>query len=151
MKKIFSAFFLVAMSGCATVRDDLPPLAVTSTHMAPGKTSKELCGSARDWAALTFRDSKEVVQVYDPDRGRMIGRGNFTAYGFAGTPFVVGFAFIFDCKDGSLSAKYSQYTVSSSGLPTSELREDSMNNLRTKSEAMTRRLDTGLAGMLGAQ
>lgn len=71
----------------------------------PGISAMELQGRAREWVALTFQDAHQVMQLDDPTRGVLIGRGytevlvNATR-NRSGTPRLVSFTFRFDFRDG---------------------------------------------------
>ena len=99
-----------ALTACATVDRSAPPLEIVTVHDVPGRTKQEICGAARDWAAVSFRDSNAVIQVYDPERGTMIGKGNMTLLGAFGTPFVANFTLTVDCKDGK-ARSLSRYRI----------------------------------------
>ncbi|MDR2838259.1 MAG: DUF4468 domain-containing protein [Azonexus sp.] len=86
------------LSGCAT-GPMTPPLSVVTIHEAPGKTKADVCRSARDWAARTYKDSKAVVEVYDLDAGTMIGKGSMSTYALL-TPVYVAYTLQVECKDG---------------------------------------------------
>lgn len=146
-KTLFSIGVAMAASGCATQYPDLPPLEVVSVHEVAGKTKQELCGSARDWVALSFKDSNAVIQVFDAERGKLIGKGNMTIYGYAGTPFKVDFTLMADCKDGRVRAIYSEYQGNHQGT-SYPLMQDSMNLLQTKADAATKKLDASLGSHL---
>lgn len=136
-----------ALTACATVDRSAPPLEIVTVHDVPGRTKQEICGAARDWAAVSFRDSNAVVQVYDPERGTMIGKGNMTLAGAMGTPFVVSFTVTVDCKDGKARSKWDGFTNRFQGTEY-PLIEDSMNKLQTKARAAVSKFDASLLAKL---
>ncbi|OGB69890.1 MAG: hypothetical protein A2486_05955 [Burkholderiales bacterium RIFOXYC12_FULL_65_23] len=97
------------MVGCATV-ETVPPLSVVDVVPVEGKSASQLCHASRDWAALNFRDSKSAIQVFDADRGQMIGRGVLPVY-VMGVPISVSFSMSVECKDGRIRASFSDYAI----------------------------------------
>lgn len=144
--KTILALVVFALAGCATAEQG-PTLTVSSVYDAPGKTKQEICNTARDWAAVTFKDSKAVIEVFDAERGKLIGKGNMTLYGYASTPFRVGFTMTVDCRDGKMRASFDNYMLHYQGM-TSQLREDSMNNLQTKARTETNTMAQNLAAQV---
>lgn len=116
MKKMLAAgAAALVLAGCATIETEtVPPLSVTEVIPVEGKSASQLCHGARDWAALSFRDSKSVIQVFDADRGQMIGRGTMPVYVF-GSPISVSFLMSVECKDGRIRASFSDYATSYMG------------------------------------
>lgn len=145
--KLLIAATVVALSGCAASAQQPPPLEIVKIHEAPGKSKAEVCRTARDWVALTFKDSKAVVEVYDLEAGTMIGKGRVILLGFGATPFPTDFTIQVDCKDGRARSTYSGFMTNSSGM-TYPLKEDSMNNLRSKAAARIAELDLTLGTRL---
>jgi hypothetical protein len=148
MKLLLPAVAIAALAGCATT-DTTPPLSVVRVHEAPGLSKQAICSRARDWAALTFKDSKAVVEVYDPAEGKLIGKGGFSiATGFA--VFPISFTMVIECKDGRYRSTFENYQTHSS-YGAYPLREDPVNNLKTKAEARTRELEAKLAGHVASK
>lgn len=148
--KFFKFVAIAAMSvltACATVDRSAPPLEIVTVHDVPGRTKQEICGAARDWAAVSFKDSNAVIQVYDPERGTMIGKGNMTLTGYAGSQNLVNFTLTVDCKDGKARSTWSSFTLRYQGSEY-PLIEDSLNNLRTKARAAVTSLDASLLAKL---
>lgn len=136
-----------ALTACASVDRSAPPLEIVTVHDVPGRTKQEICGAARDWAAVSFRDSNAVVQVYDPERGTMIGKGNMTLLGAFGTPFTANFTLTVDCKDGKARSKWDGFMSRSQGVEY-PLTEDPLNTLQTKARAAVGNLDASLLAKL---
>lgn len=137
-----TAIAVSALVGCAS-SDMTPPLSVVSVHEAPSLSKHAICSRARDWAALTFKDSKAVVEVYDPAEGKLIGKGGFTlSTGFA--VFPVSFTLVVECKDGRFRSTYDNFLTHGT-YGAHPLREDRMNTLKTKANAKTQELDASLA------
>lgn len=141
--KIVTIAAAVALSACATVDNSAPPLEIVAVHDVPGRTKQQICGAARDWAAVSFKDSNAVIQVYDPERGTMIGKGNMVLLGFAATPFTVNFTLTVECKDSKMRSTWNNFSSRHQGNEY-PLREDSMNNLQTKARTAVTTLDAGL-------
>lgn len=132
--------------GCATPgAAEQEPLSVTTIHEVPGKTGQDICRQARDWVALNFKDSKAVIEVFDLEQGKLIGKGGMPVPGFGGTPINVSFSIQVDCKDGKVRTTFDRFTVSTT-YGQGPLREDPLNMLRTKTEAKVREMDAALAG-----
>lgn len=141
------------MLGCAAPAErDLQPLSVVSIHEAPGRSKADVCRSSRDWAAVTFRDSKAVIEVLDLESGTMIGKGRVTLLGYAGTPFPVDFTLRVDCRDGRARVTFDGWM--SSDIRTGQrypLREDSLNMLQTKARTSAADMAADLAKALNAK
>lgn len=147
MKKWMVVAVAIALSACATAETSAPLLEIVAVHDVPGQTKQQICGAARDWAAVSFRDSNAVIQVYDPERGTMIGKGNMALVGFAGAPFTVGFTLTVECKDGRTRFTWSGFTNRQQGKEY-PLIEDSLNNLQTKARTAVTSLDASLLKQL---
>jgi hypothetical protein len=104
MRYLMAALAAVLFSGCATA-PAAPPIELVRVHVTPGKSKGDLCRAARDWAAVTFRDSKAVVEVYDPDAGSMIGKGVFMIPALT-EQWPAHFTMVVECKDGKARATY---------------------------------------------
>lgn len=101
---------VLAAAGCATTPAG-PPIVVAGAYPAPGVTKSDVCGRARDWAARTFSDSKAVVEVYDQERGKMIGKGNMMVPGPLGVDQRVAFTLDATCADGELRARMDGFYI----------------------------------------
>jgi hypothetical protein len=144
--KFFKFVAIAAVSvltACATVDRSAPPLEIVAVHDVPGRTKQQICGAARDWAAVSFKDSNAVIQVYDPERGTMIGKGNMTLTGYAGSQNLVNFTLTVDCKDGKARSTWNNFTFRYQGNEY-PLIEDSLNKLQTKARTAVTSLDAGL-------
>lgn len=149
MKRFLAAAVAIALSACAVAQTGAPPLEIVAVHDVAGRTKQEICGAARDWAAVSFKDSNAVIQVYDPERGTMIGKGNMALVGFAGAPFTVGFTLTVECKDGRTRFTWNGFTNRQQGKEY-PLIEDSLNNLQTKARAAVGTLEVGLLTKLAS-
>ena len=146
MRKIFTAgLAALALAGCATI-ETVPPLSVTEVIPVEGKSASQLCHGARDWAALNFRDSKSVIQVFDADRGQMIGRGTMPVYVY-GSPILVSFVMSVECKEGRIRAAFSDYTTSYMGQD-SLLNVEGPAKLQSQAAARTKELISSLGSHL---
>jgi hypothetical protein len=145
MKRIATLAATLCVIGCATSSAaDQEPLSVSTVHEVPGKTGQDICRQARDWVALNFNDSKAVIEVFDLEQGKLIGKGGMPVPGFGGAPINVSFSMQVDCKDGKVRTTFDRFTVSTT-YGQGPLREDSLNMLRTKTEARVREMDAALA------
>lgn len=141
--KLIAIAAFAALIACGTVAAHAEPLEIVSVHDVPGRTKQEICSSARDWAAVSFKDSNAVIQVFDPERGMLIGKGNMALTGFAGASFTVGFTLTVECKDGRTRFTWNGFTNRQQGKEY-PLIEDSLNNLQTKARAAIGTLEAGL-------
>ncbi|MBB4603279.1 hypothetical protein HNQ93_003043 [Hymenobacter luteus] len=111
---------LVALLGSSTVlqaqttQPPLPHLPLDSaTHkiayrgvmVAAGVPAAELYGRTREWAVRQFEDALQVVQLDDPARGVLMGRGVTLAHGVGSTPgadrdFALSFLFRLRVSEG---------------------------------------------------
>lgn len=145
--KLVAITVFAAMAAVSSVAASAEALEVVAVHDVPGRTKQEICSSARDWAAVSFKDSNAVIQVFDPERGTMIGKGNMALTGFAGAPFTVGFTLTVECKDGRTRLTWNGFTNMQKGKEY-PLIEDSLNNLQTKARAAVGALEAGLLTQL---
>lgn len=131
---------LVVLAGCAAPvvapTDATPPLEVSEVIAVEGKSSQDLCNAARDWTATAFRDSKAVVEVFDPVRGRLIGKGNMAVPIVYGMTIPVHFTMTIDCKDGRIRAVFTNYETSYGGAR-SPIIDDGRNQVKTKAAGLT--------------
>ena len=146
MRKILAVGLVaLALAGCATV-ETVPPLSVAEVVPIEGKSASQLCHGARDWAALTFRDSKSVIQVFDADRGQMIGRGVMPVYVF-GSPISVTFTMSVECKDGCIRASFNDYATSYMGQD-NPLVVEGPSRIQSQAAARTKELISSLGAHL---
>lgn len=146
--KLVAIASVSALTACATVEHSAPPLEIVTVHDVPGRTKQEICGSARDWAAVSFRDSNAVVQVYDPERGTMIGKGNIILLvGALNTPIAANFTLTVDCKDGKVRSRWDGFAIRWGSIE-HPLTEDPVNKLQTKARDAVGKLDASLLARL---
>lgn len=103
----------LTLAGCATV-EQMPPLLISEVVPVEGRSASQLCADARDWAVFTFKDSKSVIQVFDAERGKMIGNGMMSVY-VLGSPISVKFTMSVECRDERIRASFSDYATSYMG------------------------------------
>ncbi len=105
-----------AAAGCETGAPSRPiaPLEHIQVHEVIGRTKQELCNAARDWAAMTFKDSSAVVEVFDAEQGKMIGKGR-TTVPFMGTAQPIDFTLIVECRDGRARATFADPLMTGPG------------------------------------
>lgn len=73
---IFAAGVLFSyFSSHAQVSDSISPLRYEQVIEIKGKMKGELYKKAKMWLAKNFKDSKEVIQIDDPEGGHLYGRG----------------------------------------------------------------------------
>lgn len=149
MKRFATLAASLCVFGCATPgAADHEPLSLTAIHDVPGKTGPEICRQARDWAALNLRDSKAVIEVFDLEQGKLIGKGGMSVPGPTGLPNHLGFSLQVDCKDGKVRTTFSQFVLKSQGGEAPLQEGDPLNILRSRTEAKTRAMDADLANHL---
>ena len=146
MKIIAAIALATALVGCATTEQG-QALSVVSVHEVPGKTKQQLCIAARDWAALTFQDSEAMIEVFDAERGKFIGKGNMTVNGYDSAHFRVNITMTIECRDGRMRSSFEDYRIASQGQ-SYPLTEDGMNHLQTKAWAKTVEMAQNLESQL---
>ena len=146
MKIIATIALAGALVGCA-ITEQGQALSVVSVREAPGKTKQQICMAARDWAALTFQDSEAMIQVFDAERGKFIGKGNMTVNGYDSTLFRVIFTMTIECRDGRMRSSFEDYRIASQGQ-SYPLTEDGINHLQTKAWAKTVEMAQNLESQL---
>jgi hypothetical protein len=144
MSSALAAAAVAALTGCAS-GPPLPPLEVVAVHEAKG-TKQQLCTAARDWAALTFKDSKAVVEVFDAEQGKLIGKGRIRLASITEI-FPADFTMVVECRDGRVRASYSRVQPYSKGSPF-PLVETSLLPLRSQAETEIKRIDADLGAYL---
>ncbi|MEO5660274.1 MAG: DUF4468 domain-containing protein [Polaromonas sp.] len=145
--KIIAAIALAgALVGCATTEQG-QALSVVSVHEAPGKSKQQICIAARDWTTLAFKDSGAVIDVFDADLGKLMGKGNMTVNGYDSTPFRVNFTMTIECQDGRIRYSFDDYRIASQGR-SYPLTEDGVNHLQTKAWAKTVEMAKNLESQL---
>lgn len=139
-----ATLLIAALAGCAvTPEAPPPPMTISAIHEAPGRTKQQLCTAARDWAALTFRDSKAVVEVYDPEQGKMIGKGRVMLTSIGGY-MPTEFTLLVECKDGRARTTYDGVQPYHQGQPF-PLISNGVFTLREQADTKLRALDSSLA------
>lgn len=118
-----------------------------AVHELAGRTRAQLCTAARDWAALTFRDSKAVVEVFDPADGKLIGKGR-TRVSFMASVFPVDFTVVVECRDGRVRSTFDQFVAYSSQGVAFRVADSPSDVLRGNVLAEMKRLDGDLAAYL---
>ena len=146
MKIIATMALAGALVGCATT-ERVQTLSVVSVHEVPSKTKQQICIAARDWAALTFKDSEAMIEVFDAERGKFIGKGNMTVNGYDSTLFRVIFTMTIECRDGRMRSSFEDYRIASQGQ-SYPLTEDGMDHLQTKAWAKTVEMAQNLESQL---
>ncbi len=114
-RKSISMTALVAafgwLAGCATMvsapEEDLQYQKVHDVSLS----QTEIFDKAQEWLAVTFVDSKEVVEVANRETGTIIGKGRvqISPTGIVAIP--VRFTIKIDTKDGRYRTTYSNYVA----------------------------------------
>lgn len=143
MKKYLLAALVALVGGAGTPAPAQQPLTVERIHEVPGKSKADICRAARDWAAVTFKDSKAVVEVFDLEAGRMIGKGRALVSGPMGSQTWVDFTLQVDCKDGRARATYDRFMLNYQGSAF-PLRDGIVPGLVASTENRILALDLGL-------
>ncbi|MBQ4833689.1 DUF4468 domain-containing protein [Pseudoalteromonas sp. MMG010] len=73
MKNFYAIVLLSFLLGCSSTSDT----SIFNTEVKRVQTGSKsvLFNKSLDWAAKHYNDSKSVIEVKDPQRGRIIGRG----------------------------------------------------------------------------
>lgn len=100
MKTLTVICITFILFSCAQIIDT-PPLAYDEIHTVENKTQTEICSEVRDWVALNFGDSNEVLKVVDLSQGVIIGRGASSVNTYTNN---VPVEFVFDirCKNNKI-------------------------------------------------
>lgn len=75
MKK---GLLLLLMFVSMNVMGQEKPLQCDTVIQAPGKSVSEIYTAARAWFATEFNSANDVIQMDDPEKGILIGKGNFS-------------------------------------------------------------------------
>lgn len=136
-------------SGCVATspKTPQPEIEHVAVHEITGRTRAQLCTAARDWAALTFKDSKAVVEVFDPAEGKLIGKGR-TRIAFMASMFPVDFTLVVECKDGRGRSSFGQLVAYSSQGNAFRVADSPSEVFRGNVAAEAKRLDAELVAYL---
>lgn len=81
-------------------------------------TKKEIYDRSLEWMARTFVDSKAVIELKDPDTGKIIGKGRGEAVTNAlGVSVPFGYTMMIDIKDNRYRTTYEGLTVGEVSAP----------------------------------
>ncbi len=140
---------LAAFAGCVAAGPQVPAdaLDVVTVHQVPAASTSQLCTAARDWAALTFRDSKAVVEVFDAAAGKLIGKGR-TQMSAMAVSYPVQFSLIVECRDGRARATFSPLTAYASTGQEFRVIDSPSEAFRAAAVQALRRLDADLGAYL---
>jgi hypothetical protein len=108
LKKAAPFFSLLLILGCATT---IPTLerqqSLERIKEFPGLSKTDLYTRSLDWVARSFKSANDVIQLKDPENGRIIGQGLGSA------TFDLGlfkrhfrYTMIIDVKDGKMRVSY---------------------------------------------
>lgn len=116
-RAFISIVFLFSLASCVSM--DTTPVSEANRQLQEVFTVElskdDLFNNSLDWAAKTFVDSREVIELKDRDRGRIIGKGLSNIYVVPPDPFTgavtipVRFTFIIDVKDNKVRVTYDQF------------------------------------------
>tara|TARA_R100000789_G_scaffold64671_2_gene61109 strand:- start:783 stop:1274 length:492 start_codon:yes stop_codon:yes gene_type:complete len=111
LRGILISVSVTTLAGCGTMtaapESDLTYQQVHEVELSQG----EIFEKAQEWLAITFVDSKEVVEVASPDTGTIIGKGivQISPTGIVGIP--VRFTVRIDTKEGRYRSTYTNYVA----------------------------------------
>lgn len=142
---------IAALVGCAVAPLEHPPappepITLTAIHEAPGRTAKQLCTAARDWAAAEMPSERQTVEVFDAEAGRLIARGRAPSY-FIGGPLMVDFVLRLECRDGRARSQIESLQAWSGGAVIS-MEPNKILMIRENAEIGLRKVESALAAAI---
>jgi len=112
MKHFTFLFFLIASLGLFSC---MPPMETTESERTlqrvievPALTKKQIYDKALEWMAKTFVSANEVIQLKDPDNGKIIGRG-ITEFTNGMTTIPCEYSITIETKDGKCRVTCDQF------------------------------------------
>ncbi len=147
MKYLAIAAAVLCLTACATPAP-IAPVTLVSVHESPTLGKQQICNMARDWAALNFKDSKSVVEVFDPEQGKLIGKGRFPIAYMGSSPMNAEFVLVVECRDGRLRATYDDVHLTHQGTAFPMTDNAVLGNPRRQADAKLKSLDQSLSEYL---
>lgn len=124
MQRVFVAALTSLLIGCAGM--EVVPVSERSfaeVHDVQ-MTKKEIYARSLEWMARTFVDSKAVIELKDPDAGKIIGKGRGSAVTNAlQVPAPFGYTMMIDIKDNRYRTTFEGLTVGEVSAPAQSRRE----------------------------
>lgn len=114
------ALLSLSLIGCAGI-DTVPATDQSFAEIHDvSMTKKEIYDRSLEWMARTFVDSKAVIELKDPDAGKIIGKGkssiNKSLLGM-NVPVDLWFTMMIDAKDNHYRTTYEGMTVGEARYP----------------------------------
>lgn len=111
MKRLaaFGLLLLISSAGLSAAPTEPNDFQVQTIHGHLDLTAAEVYDRALDWTAKTFTDSKEVIELKDRDRGKIIGKGIVSVPVYSKYPSDVRFTMTLEAKDGRCRATFGDY------------------------------------------
>lgn len=79
MKRLICVILVLSLSACvSTIKEET--LTTSRIYDIKGKTAEFIYKQSLDYLAYTFKDSKSVIEVKDPERCKIIGRGQIGSF-----------------------------------------------------------------------
>jgi len=96
MRKIFQLLiFLLSIQLFAESEINKPPIENSTGKYTyqevitvPNTNSQELYSRAKLWLAMTYRSAQDVIQLDDPDNGKIVAKGTFSIVYYMNSAFI---------------------------------------------------------------
>lgn len=110
-KKIIIIASIICITACAQMQTAKPEdLEYSAVHQINGLSKDELFTKTQSWFAVTFVDSKSVLELQDKENGRIIGKGMTEFYNAGIAQIPTRFTMIIDFKDNKIRTQYKSWT-----------------------------------------
>lgn len=112
---LFSLFvcFVIALTGCLTTTVSTQDIeSLQRIVELPGYSKADIYNKSLDWFARTYNSANNVIQLRDPDAGKIIGRGmGYVDFGL-GTGDYYSYTMIVDIQEGRMRVRYENFDIS---------------------------------------
>jgi len=115
-KQLAVLLAVLVITGCAGRYQ--PEISYTKVLDVPKFEKSQVFNRSEEWIALSFNSGKSVIQVKNPETGRIIGRGVVSvSKGPLNSPEVYNFTMVIDAKDDKARIQFLNFTGVEHGLP----------------------------------
>lgn len=150
MKKLFScmcfAGFIFLFTGCAGMEIAPDHERVVQVVHETTLPKEAIFSGAQEWMALTFNDSKQVIEYKDIASGKIIGKGSIRYSPDIFLSIPIRFTMVIEIKDGKYRATYSDYECALNCHPSYSTAKEYVDLIKQRISALDGNLFNYLEG-----